>query len=96
MKKAGVREVRLHFSRYLQEVKRGEPLIITERGEGIAQILPLSPNQSRQEKEIQDGLRRLAEKGFVQLPSGQKLTGPAKRIKVQGKPFSDAVIEDRR
>lgn len=96
MKKAGVRELRLHFSRYLQEVKQGEHVIITERGEGIAQILPLHPNESKEKKEIQDRLRQLAEKGFIQLPTGQKFTTPAKRVKFQGKPFSDAVIEDRR
>jgi prevent-host-death family protein len=96
MKKAGVRELRLHFSQYLQEVKQGEQIVITERGEGIAQILPLYPDESKQEKKIQATLRQLAQKGIVQLPPKQKFLGPPKRTKVQGTPFSDAVIEDRR
>ncbi len=96
MKKAGVRELRLHFSQYLQEVKQGEPLLITERGEGVAQILPLLPNESKQGRKIQAALRQLAQKGLIHLPPRQKFAGPPKRIKIPGKPFSEAVIEDRR
>jgi prevent-host-death family protein len=96
MKKAGVRELRLHFSQYLREVKQGEQILITERGEEIAQILPLSPKESKQERKIQSTLRQLAQEGLIQIPPRQKFVGPPKRIKVQGTPFSDAVIEDRR
>jgi prevent-host-death family protein len=96
MKKAGVRELRLHFSRYLQEVKQGEQILITERGAEIAQILPLRPDESKQERKIQSTLRQLAQKGLIQLPPKQKFVGLPKRIEVQGTPFSDAVIEDRR
>jgi prevent-host-death family protein len=96
MKKAGVRELRLHFSQYLQEVKQGEQILITERGAEIAQILPLRPDESKQERKIQSTLRQLAQKGLIQLPPKQNFVGHPKRIKVQGSPFSDAVIEDRR
>ncbi len=96
MKKAGVRELRLHFSQYLQEVKQGEQILITERGAEIAQILPIRPSESKQERKIQSTLRQLAQKGLIQLPPRQKFVGLPKRVKVQGTPFSDAVIEDRR
>lgn len=96
MKKAGVRELRLHFSQYLQEVKQGEQILITERGAEIAQILPVPPNESKQERKIQSALQQLAQKGLIQLPPKQKFVGHPKRIKVHGTPFSDAVIEDRR
>jgi prevent-host-death family protein len=95
MKEAGIRELRLHFSQYLQEVKQGEPLIITERGRGVAQITPL-PVRDRSQKAQQAKLRQLAEKGYISLPPRQKFSTFPKRIKVQGTPFSDAVIEDRR
>ena len=96
MRKTGVRELRLHLSRYLKEVKDGEPILITERGAEIAQILPLRSREDQKEVKIQSTIRRLSQKGLVQLPLRQKLGGPPKRIKVPGTSFSDAVIEDRR
>lgn len=96
MKKAGVRELRLHFSRYLQEIKQGEQILITERGKEIAQILPFFPNQGKQERKTQATLQKLAQKGLIQLSPRQRFVAPPKRIKFIGSPFSDTVIEDRR
>lgn len=96
MKKAGVRELRLHLSRYLKEVKDGELILVTERGTEIAQILPLRSREDQKEIKIQSTIGNLAQKGLIQLPPGQKLGGPPKRIKVPGNSFSDAAIEDRR
>lgn len=96
MKRAGVRELRLHLSRYLKEVKDGEPILITERGREIAQILPLRSREDQKEIKIQSTIGNLAKKGLIQLPPRQKLGGPPRRIKIPGTSFSDAVIEDRR
>lgn len=35
----GVRELRDHLSRYLEQVKAGEPITITEHGRPVAQIV---------------------------------------------------------
>lgn len=37
----GVREIRLNLSRYLDRVKRGQALEITERGQPVAMLVPL-------------------------------------------------------
>ena len=44
MKRIGVRELRQQASRYLQDVKNGETIEVTERGETIARIVP-APSQ---------------------------------------------------
>jgi prevent-host-death family protein len=36
----GVRELRQNLSRYLDRVKAGETLVVTERGEEVARVVP--------------------------------------------------------
>lgn len=43
MIKAGIKEARRHFTRYLAKVESGEEIIITKRNEPIARISPLKP-----------------------------------------------------
>jgi prevent-host-death family protein len=38
--KVGVRELRQHLSRYLDRVKDGEALVVTERGREVARLIP--------------------------------------------------------
>jgi prevent-host-death family protein len=42
----GVRELRDHLSRYLERVKEGEELVVTEHGRAIAYLVP-KPRSSR-------------------------------------------------
>ena len=38
--KVGVRELRQNLSKYLERVKQGEDLIVTERGREVARLVP--------------------------------------------------------
>lgn len=38
--KVGVRELRQNLSRYLERVKKGETLTVTERGQEVARLVP--------------------------------------------------------
>jgi prevent-host-death family protein len=40
----GVRELRQNLSRYLDRVKAGEPLVVTEHGREVARLVPSSAN----------------------------------------------------
>lgn len=40
--KVGVRELRQNLSRYLDRVKSGEELVVTEHGHEVARLLPFS------------------------------------------------------
>ena len=42
MKTIGVRELRQHASRYLEEVAAGESIEITDRGHPVARLVPIS------------------------------------------------------
>lgn len=43
MKRIGVRELRQQASKYLQDVKNGETIEVTERGEPVARLVPIPP-----------------------------------------------------
>jgi prevent-host-death family protein len=40
MTEVGVRELRQNLSRYLERVKAGESLVVTERGREVARLVP--------------------------------------------------------
>lgn len=42
----GVRELRQNLSKYLERIKRGERLEVTERGRPVAVLAPLPPAES--------------------------------------------------
>jgi prevent-host-death family protein len=43
----GVRQLRQNLSRYLDRVKRGEALVVTERGREVARLVPSGPSADR-------------------------------------------------
>lgn len=85
---AGIREMKIHLSGYLEKVKKGESLTITERGKKIAVVLPL------ERMNVNPRINRLVEKGVVLGKLG-KLIGLSPRIKLKGKPMSRTILEDR-
>ncbi len=45
MKTIGSRELKNRLGRYLGMVRKGEVILVTDRGKPVARILPLSPSQ---------------------------------------------------
>ena len=62
MRAVGVRELRQNLSRYLQDVKAGEALLVTERGREVARLIPSGVRD--------DPVARLAAERGATLPSG--------------------------
>jgi prevent-host-death family protein len=52
MTTVGIRELKAHLSEYLQKVKAGEDVLITERGKVVARLTPQppGPDDGRMEK----------------------------------------------
>jgi prevent-host-death family protein len=46
----GIRELKNNLSRYLDKVKQGESLAVTDRGNIIAYILPAEKSPSHEER----------------------------------------------
>lgn len=89
MIEAGVKELKNRLSHYLAMVKMGKPVIITERNQAIATIVPM-------ERAGEDGmLLSLVKEGFAEW-KGSKPFGSSRPVKIKGKTVSEMVIENRR
>lgn len=93
METVGVRELKMHLSRYLKRVRAGQHLRVTERGKPIATIAPAEVPVDLEwaHQLIAEG--RAAWSGGK--PKGVPLAARRRRRR-QGPTVSDAVIEDRR
>lgn len=67
MKTVGVRELKNRLSEYLREVRRGEHLLVTDRGEVIAELSP--PGQGTADASVPVGILALAKRGMLTLGS---------------------------
>lgn len=84
MDRVGIRELKAKLSSYVERVRNGEQLIITEHGEEVGIISPIS----RERKQ----LLVLVRSGEAQW-SGDKPRG-IKGIKIKDKPLSQTILEE--
>jgi prevent-host-death family protein len=82
----GIRELRAGLSRYVEQVKQGEEIVVTEHGKPVARLVPMNGERK---------IDRLIREGVV-IPARSR-TGwlPDTLIPVKGS-VSDIVIEQRR
>lgn len=85
----GIRELKNKLSSYLEKVKQGEQLAVTERGKIIAYILPSEKSPGYEE------LIQLVREDRASWKGG-KPAGSAKPAAAKGKPVSQIVVEERR
>jgi len=84
----GVRELKSRLSHYLRQVKAGQTVTITERGQPVGKIVPVS--QSLEEK-----IEAMAQAGLLQW-SGKKLKPTPRMARIRGeRTAADMLIEDR-
>jgi prevent-host-death family protein len=89
----GVRELKNRLTQYLNLTKKGEEVLITERGKPIAVIRPTESNLPATSLEAK--LTQLAGEGRILLPR-KKFLSKIPMIKISGQPISATVIEGRR
>ncbi len=65
MKSVGLRELKNRLSEYVREVRSGEGVLVTDRGEVVAELLP--PGQGLDESRVPSGLMALARRGQLTL-----------------------------
>lgn len=94
MKSAGIAQLKAHLSEYLDQVKAGHEILITERGLPVARLAPLEDADKYDAREL-----RLARKGLLRLGRGrfrkELLTVP-KGDPAIGASVLAALIEERR
>ena len=67
MKTVGVRELKNRLSEYLRHVRAGEGVLVTDRGEVVAELSP--PGHGAVDASVPPGLATLARRGLVTLGS---------------------------
>lgn len=65
MKTVGIRELKNRLSEYLRDVRRGEIVLVTDRGEVVAEFSP--PGHGLTDTAIPAGLLALARRGVATL-----------------------------
>ena len=85
----GARELKTRLGTYLRRVREGRTVLVTDRGEPIAELrpLPLDPR-------VPAALVKLSRTRAVTLPV-RKAIGAFRPIRSRGRTLSDAVREDR-
>jgi prevent-host-death family protein len=83
---AGVRELRDHLSRYLDQVRGGAEIIVTDHGHAIARLVPLEQPRP---------LDRLIAEGLVTPAATRKRPRTSQPVVARGT-VSDLVAEQRR
>ena len=86
----GARELKTRLGRYLRRVRRGERLVVTDRGEPIAELRPLEGNAAREDA----GLLALEALGVLTRARRGRLA-PFRPLRSSGRPASEAVSEGR-
>ena len=65
MKTVGVRDLKNKLSEYLRGVRLGDSVLVTDRGEVVAELLP--PGQGQVDPAVPAGLQSLAKRGLLTL-----------------------------
>jgi len=81
----GIRELRNHLSQYLDRVRSGEEIVVTDRGRAVARVVPTDEERP---------LDRLIAEGVV-TPAKETRRALTPRIQAKGT-VSDLVAEQRR
>ncbi len=87
MKTVGIRELKARLSSYIGETREGARIVITDHGEEIALICPLS-----EEYRLMTALEKT---GKIWWTRG-KPEGLEEGIEVKGEPLSATILEERK
>lgn len=85
-----IRDLKNRLSEYLRRVRRGEHLVVTDRGRAIAEVTPIR----RRRLSADEALRRMAERGEISLPRGRGLRD-IEPTRIRGGPISETLLRDR-
>ena len=66
MKIAAISKLKAHLSDYLNQVKAGSEILITDHGKPVARIVPLS-----RQKNLRESLAKIEKQGLIKLGSGK-------------------------
>jgi len=89
----GSRELKTRLGTYLDQVKRGATIVVTERGQPIAELRPIAGAEDA----LEAAFRRMESEGLLTRPTKSGPLAPFKPIKLRpgAPPSAEAIAEDR-
>ena len=95
MKTVGIRDLKNSLSKYLRRVRSGETVLVTDRGEIVAEVAP--PGRSSLDPSVPAGLSALARAGLATLGTPADAT-VYRRLphRSRGKATSIQLLDDER
>jgi prevent-host-death family protein len=96
MKKIRIGELKKGFSRYINQVKGGESILVLRRNQPVARIIPLQ-TAMRDQASNQERLARLERQGLIRWGTGdpEKWLEKRRPTKVRGSVRKDLLDERR-
>lgn len=96
MKTVGVRDLKNKLSEYLRRVRLGESVLVTDRGEVVAELLP--PGQGQGDPSVPVGLQSLVKRGLLTLgaPAGPELYPELPRTQGKRRPIVAKLLDEER
>lgn len=96
MQQVGIRELKNRLTHYLVEVRKGENVVVTDRGRPVAILHSL--DKIEEDAGMEERLATLASQGHVRLPTRKR---PLKKIKPlalreEEELVSEALVRERR
>ena len=82
----GLKMLKENLAAYVARAREGERVIITDRGEEVAELVPISPERR--------AILRLVAEGRVKW-NGQRPRFPRRGVPNHGRPASDVIVEER-
>ena len=88
-KKVGVRELKAQLSEYIREIKKGNTVVITERGNAVGRIIPIAES-------LEERIQNLVHSGVADWNGKKVKPGkPVAKIKPESKTLAEIVSEKR-
>jgi len=94
MQLVGIRDLKNRLTHYLETAKKGDAIIITDRGVPVAILHNL--DQIEEKAGTEERLAFLSKQGFLTLPKKGQPFPLIERAGVKGEPVSATIIRERR
>jgi len=94
METVGIRELKNKLTYYLKLTRKGNKIVVTDRGTPVAIIQSI--DRIKNSSSLDERLATLAKRGMVRQPQKRGKLPSFKSVKAVGKPASEIIIEERR
>ena len=89
--RVGIRDAKIHLSRYLKLVQKGKEVILTDHGKPVGKIVPVAPK----DLSLQDRIARLVAQGVLESRTGEPMRSLPPPLPIHSNGAQRLLQEDR-